>query len=165
MRLKEAPVWKPATHYTRTIETVFEAPPETVSPFFCPVREYDFMRHWTCTMRHSVSGLAENRAIFQSGYPLPPGMKGTWICTRHEPDKAVSYTVFIQGAMIITLDNTFEPLPDGKTRHRVELHLFGLTRFGKIMAKAMGTSEKRMKKSVGFIGELEYYLKNNRKMP
>ena len=93
-------------------------------------------------------------------------MKATWICTRYEPNKVITYTVFIPNTVIIIIDHTFETLHDGKTKHIVDFSGFGLNWMGKIMIKKMFSTKnndnewrENMKK------ELNYYLKYNKKIP
>lgn len=159
------PKWNPATHKTRTVETVYECPVEKLYPLFCPVREFEYMRNWTCTMRFSESGYAEKNAIFQSGYPFPPGMKATWVCTNYEKNKSLTYTIFIPNTVIIVLEHKFEKLNDNKTTHIVAISGFGLNWLGRIMLKKMfSKADDKDGWRDEMTKELVYFLKYGKKI-
>jgi hypothetical protein len=162
--MKKEPKWKPALNKSISKEKIFDAPPETVFPFFCPVKEYEYLRNWECTMNYSKSGYAEKNAIFQSTYPWPFGLKATWVCTKYDQNVAVHYTVFIPNTLVFLVENTFEELPDNKTKHILVLTCFGLNQLGKMIAKKM-VSQDEDKPGNTVTDELDYYLKNNRMMP
>jgi hypothetical protein len=65
----------------------FAGTPEEVFPLLCPVREYDWIPDWSCTMVHSTSGVAELGCVFTRE-------RGeTWITTRYEPPTRIDYTI------------------------------------------------------------------------
>jgi hypothetical protein len=65
----------------------FAGTPEEVFPLLCPVREYDWIPDWSCTMVHSTSGVAELGCVFTRE-------RGeTWITTRYEPPARIDYTI------------------------------------------------------------------------
>ena len=43
-----------------------KAKPEEIFPLLCPVREYDWIPEWDCTMVYSESGIAERGCVFQT---------------------------------------------------------------------------------------------------
>lgn len=61
--------------------------PEEVFPLLCPVREYDWIPDWSCTMIHSTSGVAELGCVFtrEGGE--------AWITTRYEPPARIDYAI------------------------------------------------------------------------
>lgn len=65
----------------------FSGTPEEVFPLLCPVREYDWIPDWSCTMVHTTSGVAELGCVFTRE-------RGeTWITTRYEPPAGIEYTI------------------------------------------------------------------------
>ena len=75
----------------------FTGTPEEVFLLLCPVREYDWIPDWSCTMVHSPSGVAELGCIFTRE-------RGeTWITTRYEPPVRVEYTILLPGLSVRTL--------------------------------------------------------------
>jgi hypothetical protein len=61
------------------------APPATVFPLLCPVREADWIEGWDPLAVFSRSGLAEVDCVFLTA-ALPAD--AVWYITRHEPAKA-----------------------------------------------------------------------------
>lgn len=159
------PKFNPALRKTRTFDETYRASIEELFPLYCPIREFDYMRDWSCTMRYSRSGYAELNAIFQSGYPFPPGMKATWVCTKYEKNEALTYTVFIPKAAVIVIDHQFEPLSDNETRHIVEITGFGLNFIGKKLVEKMFEGKRKRKNwRENMQEEIRYYLKYGKKI-
>jgi hypothetical protein len=159
------PKWDPAAFTTYTKVITYDAPPEKVFPLFCPVREYDFMRKWDSFMKYSKSGYAEKNAVFQSNYPSTIFSKSTWVCTKYEPNTALSYTVFLPDTLIMLIEHDIKKLPDGKTKDTVVYSLFGINWLGKIMVKRMIKNDGLQKTSNAISEEVIYYLKYNNKIP
>jgi len=68
------------THeYTQTND----APPETVFPLLCPVREADWVPGWQYKMIYSKSGVAEAGCVFTT--PNDDGTQTTWLVTEYDP--------------------------------------------------------------------------------
>ena len=79
------------------ITLTFTGTPREVFQLLCPVREYDWIPDWSCTMVHSTSGVAELGCIFTRG-------RGeTWITTRYEPPVRIDYTIVLPGLTVRTL--------------------------------------------------------------
>ncbi len=79
------------------IPLTFAGTPQEVFPLLCPVREYDWIPDWSCTMIHSTSGVAELGCIFTRE-------RGeTWITTRYEPPVQIDYTIVLPGLVVRTL--------------------------------------------------------------
>lgn len=76
------------TALTTAFETTltFAAPPERVFPLLCPVKEYDWIPDWRCTMVHSATGIAELGCVFTREGE-------TWVTTRYEPPTVIEYTI------------------------------------------------------------------------
>ena len=91
------------------VDITFElsGPPEEVFPLLCPVREYEWIADWRCTMVHSVSGVAEHGCVFTRGEGE------TWITTRYEPPTRIDYTIFLPEISVGTLEFTLTPAGTG----------------------------------------------------
>ena len=61
-----------------------KAPPAQVFPLLCPVREYDWIDGWDCTMIYTESGIAEKDCLFQT--VLDGHEPVIWIVSRYEPN-------------------------------------------------------------------------------
>ena len=62
-----------------------DAPPETVFPLLCPVREADWAPGWQYKMIYSKSGVAEAGCVFST--PNEDGTETTWLVTEYDPSK------------------------------------------------------------------------------
>jgi len=71
--------------YTQRIQ----APPESVFPLLCPVREAEWLAGWSdgLEMVHSDSGLAEEGCVFRTRMAGRP--ETIWMITRHDPASRV----------------------------------------------------------------------------
>jgi hypothetical protein len=87
--------------------------PEEVFPRLCPVLEYDWLDDWTCTMRYSESGVAEQGCAFDTRIQVGE----SWLCTRYEPSRAIQYVVWLRIGWMV-LDLTLTDLGDGTTELR-----------------------------------------------
>jgi hypothetical protein len=101
------------TNTTNAVRLVFETTltfagtPDEVFPLLCPVREYDWIPDWSCTMVHTTSGVAELGCVFTRE-------RGeTWITTRYEPPTRIDYTIVAPGRAVRTL--AFELTASGPT--------------------------------------------------
>jgi hypothetical protein len=76
---------------TRSYLQKLLAPPETVFPLLCPVREVEWAAGWQPKEVYSHSGVAERDCIFvMPGLPFGPQGQGEpaeaiWVTTRYEP--------------------------------------------------------------------------------
>jgi hypothetical protein len=59
------------------------APPETVFPLLCPVREADWVPGWRYRLIYSESGIAEYGCVFIT--PNEDGTETTWVVTDYDP--------------------------------------------------------------------------------
>lgn len=66
----------------RTYRQHIVAPPETVFPLLCPVRECDWVQDWDPLLVVSAGGVAETDCIFVTS---DGGRESTWIVTRLDP--------------------------------------------------------------------------------
>ncbi len=119
-----------------------DAAPETVFPLLCPVREYDWIEQWQCTMVYTRSGYAEPGCVFQTAFKNDAGgdeITDTWVVCRHEPDREVAF-VRNNGHRTILYTITLEPDIRG-TRMTWKQQLTGLTPEGNDMVRAATQAE------------------------
>jgi hypothetical protein len=69
------------------------APPSTIFPLICPVREYDWLDGWSCDLIYSDSGVMEDNCVFTTDY-LGNGRE-IWVTTRYEPDKFEKESILV----------------------------------------------------------------------
>jgi hypothetical protein len=78
------------------------APAERVFPLLCPVREYDWIPQWSCTLLHSVSGAAEEDCVFRTDFPTD-GRSMTWVVSRYEPPRRIEFSCFVPDLYVMRL--------------------------------------------------------------
>jgi hypothetical protein len=83
--------WLKSERFERTARFTLNASPAEIFPLLCPVREYDWLPGWKCSMVHSKSGVAEKDAIFHTREAL--GRKAVWTNITYEPDNFIEYLV------------------------------------------------------------------------
>jgi hypothetical protein len=74
-----------ARRVTHVFTQTNDAPPETVFPLLCPVREADWVPGWQYTMIYSKSGVAEAGCVFTT--PNDDGTQTTWLVTEYDPGR------------------------------------------------------------------------------
>ena len=62
-----------------------------IYPLLCPVREYEWLPGWSCTMAYAVSGAAEKDAVFHTVEAF--GKKAVWTLITFQPDLLVEYLI------------------------------------------------------------------------
>jgi len=95
--------------YTGTVP----APPDQVFPLLCPVLEYEWIDGWSCSMKYSESGVAEQGCAFSTRIQIGEN----WICSKYNPPTAIQYVVWLKVGWMV-LDLSLTDLGDGTT----ELH-------------------------------------------
>ena len=71
--------------YTMTVD----ASGATLFPLLCPVREYDWIDGWECTMVYSESGVAEMGCVFLT--ELPGRGVETCMVSRYQPPREIEF--------------------------------------------------------------------------
>lgn len=66
------------------------APPETVFPLLCPIREYEWIESWACDLLYSASGVAEQDCVFRTNFPVRGGQE-IWTVCRYEPPHHIEF--------------------------------------------------------------------------
>lgn len=85
---------------------------EQVFPLLCPVREFEWLSGWDCTLVHAASGLAERGAVFttQSGGEPPT----VWTISRHDADaRIVEFVCVTPGSRVRVLEIAVAANPTG----------------------------------------------------
>lgn len=94
----------------------FDAPPERVFPLLCPVREYDWIDGWACTIVHAETGVAELGGIFTT---RSDAGEEVWTISRYEPARAIEFVRVAANVWVVTLTFALEPDGDGRSTARV----------------------------------------------
>ena len=88
------------------MDMVLHGTPEAVFPLLCPVREYEWIPNWDCTMIYSDSGVAERGCIFVTRTDRGDE---TWTVSRYEPPRAIEFVRVIPGEQVICMDIALTP--------------------------------------------------------
>lgn len=94
-------------------ECVHAAPPGEVFPLLCPVREYEWIERWDCTVVHSESGVAEEGCLFETDF----AGRETWVVTRYESPSRIEFCIFVDAGFVERLIITVRP--EGTSSSRV----------------------------------------------
>lgn len=82
----------------------FKATPDEVFPLLCPVREYDWIEDWNCTLVYSRTGVAEKGCVFTTNLALGE----TWVCSRYEPGTLIEFVINAGKHLVITFEASLE---------------------------------------------------------
>lgn len=88
--------------------------PSEVFPLLCPVREYDWLEGWACSMTYSDSGIVENNCIFKSEFVT--GMDATWVAIKRDEENHIfQYIIFFADLAVARMDISLVDNNDGTT--------------------------------------------------
>lgn len=91
-----------------------QAPPESIFPLLCPVREREWAVGWECEMIHSASGVAEAGAVFITSRPEEPDT--TWIITLHDVASGrVEFATFTPENRVGRIEIQLTPKDEGES--------------------------------------------------
>jgi hypothetical protein len=132
------------------------APPAEVFPLLCPVREYEWIEPWTCDMVYSVSGVAEDNAVFRTNFTTQGGEE-TWVVCRYEKDRAIEFIRWVPDLKVNRLDVALVPVEDA-TRATWTHTYTGLSEAGNQWIRNLTEDTFRREKEV-LEKMLNHYLK------
>ena len=146
---------KKAKRIVREYKTSIKARPEQIFPLLCPVREYDWIPQWQCTMIYSRSGVAELGCVFQTDFGDIYGAE-TWVVSHYEPDQKISFVR--TGKIRTTRYEVALSSEDGATSIQWRQEITGLTKEGDDAIESY-TDEEFKKIMVPLNKMLAHYLK------
>jgi hypothetical protein len=80
----------PAKRAIRSYTQHLQATPDKVFPLRCPIREYEWIEYWDCTLFYSDSGIAEENCIFTTNF-LQNGGEEVWVVSHYEQDREIQF--------------------------------------------------------------------------
>ena len=125
---KPRPNWKHGSRFRRIGEFAVNAAPEELFPLLCPVREYDWIPDWRCTMVFSESGAAEKDTIFHTAFAF--GKKVVWTLITFEPASFVEYLMVSGTDAVVRLSIGLASDGSGGTRVHWEMLFTSSSRLG-----------------------------------
>ena len=145
------------THeYTQTND----APPETIFPLLCPVREADWVPGWRCRMIYSRSGVAEAGCVFTT--PNGDGTESTWLVTEYDPARLrIAFTWIKPGQVAAQIAISLNKNPEGNTTALIRYTYTGLSVTGNQEIESYDKKwfEHKMK---GWEAAINHYLRTGK---
>jgi hypothetical protein len=123
--------WKKGDRMERIGRFALEASPEEVFPLLCPVREYEWLPGWACTMVYSDSGVAEKDAIFLTRETL--GRGATWTLITYDPPRFVEYLIVSGKDAVIRLSIGLESSGGKSTEVTWRMLFTACSRLGRVI--------------------------------
>ena len=106
-----------------------DAPPETVFPLLCPVREAEWVPDWKYRMIYSQSGVAEDGCVFVT--PNDAGPETLWLVTDYDPAAfRIAFAWLQPGLISAQIRIALTRAPGGKTRAHIRYLYTGLSPAG-----------------------------------
>jgi hypothetical protein len=102
-----------ALRKVRSFDQHYQALPAKVFPLLCPVREYEWIEVWQCSMVWSASGAAENDCIFTTDFP--DNGREIWVVCRYEPNRAIEFVRIARDEKVTRLNIHLTDNHDGTT--------------------------------------------------
>lgn len=139
----------------------FQAPPSTVFPLLCPVREYEWIEPWQCEMLHSETGIAEKNCVFRTRMPGETSDE-VWVISHYDPNTKIEF-VRVNELRTMCLSISLSDNRDGTTHAVSEQLLVGLTELGNKSLDKIAESfsfEMRMGEVM-----LNHYLTTGKRLP
>lgn len=157
--MKEFKAEKAVRSYVQRIQ----APPGTVFPLLCPVREYEWIEPWQCRLLHSNSGFAEKNCVFTTRFP-GESSDDVWVVSRYEPARRIEF-VRVNAARVMCYSIALEDNGDGTTSVNNEQTLIGLNAGGNEFIRDQRNSdgfavEMRMGEAM-----LNHYVSTGERLP
>jgi len=152
-----------AERIVRSFAQKIQAPPTTVFPLLCPVREYEWIEPWRCRLIHSRSGFAEKNGAFTTRFPGEPS-DDVWVISRYEPHHCIEF-VRVNAVRVMCYFLALTDNGDGTTTIANEQTMFGLNAEGNEFIKNQRNSdsfafEMRMGEAM-----LNHYVTTGKQLP
>ena len=152
-----------AQRITRSYRQTIDAPPATVFPLLCPVREAEWLDGWRYRMLYSVSGLVEPGAVFST--PNDGEADTVWIVAQHDPEMfQVVFARFTPESRTCTLTLAVTPVERGRSSVDVCYTYTGLTPAGNACLERF-TAEAFLAAVTFWEASMNHFLKTGARLP
>jgi hypothetical protein len=113
-------------HCTHTTE--IHAPAGKIFTLLCPVREYEWIDGWDCSLVFTGSGTNEEGCIFIEAImgPVLAGspVSSTWITNRYdEENRHIQFVIFVHDLAVVRYDVTLTDRGNGLTRAEMKFEI------------------------------------------
>jgi hypothetical protein len=152
-----------ARRVTRGYTQTNFAPPETVFPLLCPVREAEWVPDWQYRLIYSQSGFAEAGCVFITE---EDGREATWVVTEYDAERFRIGFVWVDPGMVsaqirIELEPVGTPDSRLKTSARIRYTYTGLSPKGNREVERYDEGWFR-KKMQGWEAAINHYLQTGK---
>jgi hypothetical protein len=152
------PKWIDGERFERAGTFQVQAERKDVFPLLCPVREYDWIPDWRCTMMYSDSGVAEKDALFMTRSKFH--RKVMWTTITYEPASEIEYLLVMGTDATVRLSISLEEKGARETRITWRMLFTAVTPLAKHALRA-DFSEKKFQAMLGRREkELNRYFEN-----
>jgi hypothetical protein len=137
-----------------------DAPPETVFPLLCPVREADWVPGWQYKMIYSKSGVAEAGCVFTT--PNEDGTQTTWLVTEYDPARLrIGFAWVNPGQVAAQIEISLKKNSKGATTAIIRYTYTGLSTAG---SQQVERYDKRWfeQKMQGWEAAINHYLRTGK---
>ncbi len=156
--------WKKGDRYDFKFEMTLSSIRDSIFPLLCPIREYEWLNDWKCTMIYSESGIAENNGIFYVKMGFPLFKKQVFQVINYVPNENITFLIFLNNLTTLKFSLTLESVSDSSTKLTLDYKLTGLSGFGNLFLKK--NAKKIISKNAELIeSDLRYWLINDKKRP
>ena len=126
-------------HRVLTTTMQLDGSAAAVFPLLCPVREYDWIEHWTCELIYTASGVAELDCVFTTRLPAD-GPTDVWVVSRYEPASMIEF-IRHNPYRVMRYSITCEADDAAASRWRWTQHITALNDEGEAQLQAMNPSD------------------------
>lgn len=153
---------QPPTRIRHTYRQHLVAPPKTVFPLLCPVREADWVPGWEARVVYSNSGVAERDCIFTT----PDGdAEATWIVTEYDPAAfRIGFVKLTPGEVVVRIHIALSEDGTDRTEAMVTYTYTALSDVGRARVEAM-TAEAYAAFMRTWEDALNHYLRTGMMLP
>jgi hypothetical protein len=153
--------WSNADRFDREYKMHISGAPEQIFPLLCPVREYEWLNGWKCTMLYSKSGFSEKGAMFYTSSGFPFYKRLNFYVTEYDPNKRICFLIVINavGTILFSIDL----IPNGNDSTILIWHyvVTSHSKFGNRLLKTELTPEKFNKDLENKEQDLSFFIKNH----
>lgn len=138
---------------------VFNGKPETVFPYLCPTKEYEWIEGWKCDLIFSESGFAEDLCVFKTSKSEIG--EETWVCTTYIPHTKIEYTRFSEDK-IIRLSFNLNSTTGNKSEYEITFTVISLNENGNVFIDGFDSNYAEKVYAIHLAKLLNYYLDNGK---
>jgi hypothetical protein len=150
------------TRVTRTYRQTINAPPATVFPLVCPVREAEWLDGWRYRMLYSASGLVEAGAVFST--PAEGEADTVWIVTHYDAQaREVAFARFTPNSRTCTLTISVSPAAKDRSSVDIAYTYTGVTAAGNDFLEHF-TEDAFLKAMIVWEESMNYFLKTGERL-